>query len=1645
MLSLILFLCCCPLLSWGQQFLVASSANISQVIDSANQSSVTLSLSGLGTFDVFYLNATQRLVSSWVLQVDPSTYTVSLSGVYISGTKVTFIGSKAGSFQISNIAAYNADVKVNGVSFQNCGAIRPCITATSGTFVTNSCQFANFLRVGSFNGAMYTDVNSVLQQYGLPASVTPAPTNGFYQKRTLCTPNGGNSAGYNSPINDGGVVDHTYDYISSNGILYSNADTNLNGTSFQLTLDSGLSIISTTNSDLIINDVIVQQSQTTNAISMTGGTLTLVGFTLSNHQDTNHVLSLIDLTSIDARRLTFSDTSTQPTFSVVYVNGASSHSITKVDAMNISGNLFRYESIKNSAKRNSLFGLTASNISGNVVQMQKAGNVNITNTVVDSCGDVIIDQSSFNWGGRLGIYNSSFTGSGIEFPAISISSADVTIVGTLFDGFGTSSSGKGGAINVNSADNVHISLCKFTNNLSGGMGGAIYIVSTTTVDFSQNILKNNSATQGGAIFLSAITQVTMEDNYIKGCSASGSGGAVYIRNVNSTSMNNMYGWKNSASNSGGFLSINNNNNDTIVELYNMNVSYCRADNVGGMINVVGSDMQLSISGTLRGGVAKVQGGLVDISGSYKSVSLIDLSTLDGNTFMQGGCISVDGTIQNLYTSSIKVQNCSSKLYGGGLFIGGSVASWMSDGQSLLSNCSAFYGGAIHMDEDSTIDSIALNGYTLLNNRGGIYGGAMTVFNRVNRFSLHDSNCIDNEAVLQGGCLYLTGSVNEFTIDGSSFIGNLAGTTGAGIHVQDTFTSTTFTISNTSFSYNAVSAQYGAAIAMLAATDLFIQKSNFEENMGPGSSVYVYNGGSRFTVASSAFTSNHASALQGGAIYADGFDGNPLEISFLQNTFTSNVALEDGGAVYIGQNVKGFDASNGVIVLADNVWNLNRVLGPFSGGALSIASGGNVTFYNEIYNGNSIDTYGKNNGGGAIAFAASSFSHLFVNNVTFNSNSAQSGGAFDFVSGNCSVMTLSDVTLSGNSAEQEGGGARLTAQLERVIFERLRMYNNTARTGAGLYLENVKGVQVLAGMFDENSAQMGGGIYIAPSSSIDIVSTSFLNNEATSGGAIYTLGEVNASNCTYQRNKASIGGAVYLSKLAEDGNSGKRAATNPSVISGSRFADNAGTSGGAVAIYNAQDPSQVVLDGNQFSNNDAQNGKDVQVNGNATIESNQFSGGVYANSSGTLVSKGNDWNDAKLSFRDGASVKVLSDAEVSPQVSCSNGVGHINSNGQAVCTAAPAKCTGFCTPLYIIIVPVVGGVALLALIIVIFVVLRRRKTRRARRQAMEQELQLTMDKLILQEVEIGQVIGRGNFGEVCRGTWQGTTVALKGLRVLEMSEMAKFKEEIRLLHGLNHPNIVNLYGIFSKEEQLYMVLEYAEMGALDSYLRTVRKAEELTEIDLVTMVFDIVKGMVYLQTKNVIHRDIAARNMLLDTNRRVKISDFGLSRESDAYQLKSKQIPYKWTAPEVIRNGTSTMQSDVWSFGVCAWEIFSFVPYKMMDNRQAVEYVEEGKRMEKPTRCPDEMWQIILTCWSHKPESRPNFVTIRKQILELYGESLKEVKSTSSHVVQPQQQTYHTMRGDKGSNEEEMVNMSQNYATHAPADYSFSPEIGGAYH
>eukprot|EP01117_Protostelium_nocturnum_P011066 TRINITY_DN4014_c0_g1_i1.p1 TRINITY_DN4014_c0_g1~~TRINITY_DN4014_c0_g1_i1.p1 ORF type:complete len:1508 (-),score=396.84 TRINITY_DN4014_c0_g1_i1:57-4580(-) len=310
-------------------------------------------------------------------------------------------------------------------------------------------------------------------------------------------------------------------------------------------------------------------------------------------------------------------------------------------------------------------------------------------------------------------------------------------------------------------------------------------------------------------------------------------------------------------------------------------------------------------------------------------------------------------------------------------------------------------------------------------------------------------------------------------------------------------------------------------------------------------------------------------------------------------------------------------------------------------------------------------------------------------------------------------------------------------------------------------------------------------------------------------------------------------------------------------------------------------------------------------------------------------------------------------------------------------------------LYAIIGIAVGGGVLLILIVVIVVMAvlyKRRRSRKDDNYALE--LVLKSD-VMLKDVTIGNCIGEGHFGSVYVGEWNNTQVALKSLKG-EADVMNKWLEEVSLLSKLNHPNVVRLLGIYNANEIFYMVLEFYERGSLDSFLRKDENASRLNVSDLVFMGIEVSKGMIYLESKGIIHRDLGARNLLVteaDGKFCVKISDFGMSRETNFYETKDKKIPFRWAAPELIQFSQSSFKADVWSYGATLWEIFSKgeIPWRSYTNKQVVEIVvDQKKHLEKPAMCPDDVYQVMEQCFEYDPKNRPTFQDIYGRMLKIHG-------------------------------------------------------------
>uniref|UniRef100_A0A8C9VZ33 Tyrosine-protein kinase n=1 Tax=Scleropages formosus TaxID=113540 RepID=A0A8C9VZ33_SCLFO len=255
----------------------------------------------------------------------------------------------------------------------------------------------------------------------------------------------------------------------------------------------------------------------------------------------------------------------------------------------------------------------------------------------------------------------------------------------------------------------------------------------------------------------------------------------------------------------------------------------------------------------------------------------------------------------------------------------------------------------------------------------------------------------------------------------------------------------------------------------------------------------------------------------------------------------------------------------------------------------------------------------------------------------------------------------------------------------------------------------------------------------------------------------------------------------------------------------------------------------------------------------------------------------------------------------------------------------------------------------------------------------------------EDVILAELLGKGNFGEVYKGTLKDKTpVAVKTCKEdLPQELKIKFLSEARILKQYDHPNIVKLIGVCTQRQPIYIVMELVPGGDFLSFLR--KKKEDLKTKQLLKFALDAASGMAYLELKNCIHRDLAARNCLVGENNLLKISDFGMSRQEDDGIYSSsglKQIPIKWTAPEALNYGRYSSESDAWSYGILLWETFSLgmCPYPGMTNQQAREQVEKGYRMSCPQKCPEEVYKIMQKCWEYKPENRPKFSEIQKELV-----------------------------------------------------------------
>ncbi|XP_065920610.1 tyrosine-protein kinase receptor UFO-like [Dysidea avara] len=269
------------------------------------------------------------------------------------------------------------------------------------------------------------------------------------------------------------------------------------------------------------------------------------------------------------------------------------------------------------------------------------------------------------------------------------------------------------------------------------------------------------------------------------------------------------------------------------------------------------------------------------------------------------------------------------------------------------------------------------------------------------------------------------------------------------------------------------------------------------------------------------------------------------------------------------------------------------------------------------------------------------------------------------------------------------------------------------------------------------------------------------------------------------------------------------------------------------------------------------------------------------------------------------------------------------------------------------------------------------------------------------------LGKGAFGVVHKGHLKlpdesMMPIAIKTISLSSLSSIRDLVAESTVMKQFDHPNVLSLLGVCvdpDDEDVFKIVLPFMANGDLRSFLKYNRveptKIDEyndsIDEHTLLNMCLEIAKGMEYLSGKRFIHRDLAARNCMVDEHHSIRVADFGLAKDvySSEYYRADKQtlLPVKWMALESILDQFFDEKTDVWSYGVTCWEIFSLgrTPYPGMENKNMINVLTDGKRLSKPVLCPPKLFTLMETTWLENPLKRPSFNEIVVELRMTIGE------------------------------------------------------------
>ncbi|MBN3295048.1 PTK7 kinase, partial [Amia calva] len=267
------------------------------------------------------------------------------------------------------------------------------------------------------------------------------------------------------------------------------------------------------------------------------------------------------------------------------------------------------------------------------------------------------------------------------------------------------------------------------------------------------------------------------------------------------------------------------------------------------------------------------------------------------------------------------------------------------------------------------------------------------------------------------------------------------------------------------------------------------------------------------------------------------------------------------------------------------------------------------------------------------------------------------------------------------------------------------------------------------------------------------------------------------------------------------------------------------------------------------------------------------------------------------------------------------------------------------------------------------------------------------------------LGKGEFGEVllakAKGLEEGegeTVVLVKSLQTRDEQLQLDFRREFEMFGKLNHANVVRLLGLCREAEPHYMILEYVDLGDLKQFLRISKSKDEkikpqpISTKQKVSICAQVALGMEHLSNHRFVHKDLAARNCLISAQRQVKVSALSLSKDvynSEYYHYRQAWIPLRWLPAESVFEDDFSTKSDVWSYGVLIWEVFSHgeLPHSKLSDDEVLAGLQSGKmKLPLPEGCPSKIYKLMVRCWAPSLKDRPSFSEIANALGELPTDS-----------------------------------------------------------